>query len=89
MWITGFQRLKIPFVIERRIPAIDTEPVIDPIGGKLASIAFPDGDKQFGDSFGIGIFVLLGICFWRKGRGNSGWAKYMGEKGGSASHLLP
>ena len=26
--------------------------------------------------------LLLGICFWRKGRGNSGWAKYMGEKGG-------
>ena len=25
---------------------------------------------------------LLGICFWRKGRGNQGWAEYMEEKGG-------
>ena len=25
--------------------------------------------------------VVLGICFWRKGRGNPGWAEYMGEKG--------
>ncbi len=26
--------------------------------------------------------VLLGICFWRKGRGNRGLASYMGEKEG-------
>jgi len=25
---------------------------------------------------------LLGICFWREGRGNPGLAEYMGEKGG-------
>ncbi len=25
---------------------------------------------------------LLGICFWREGRGNRGLAEYMGEKGG-------
>ena len=29
--------------------------------------------------------VVLGICFWRKGRGNPGWAEYMGEKGGCYS----
>ena len=26
--------------------------------------------------------ALLGICFWREGRGNPGLAEYMGEKGG-------
>jgi len=26
--------------------------------------------------------LLLGICFWREGRGNPGLAEYMGEKGG-------
>jgi hypothetical protein len=26
--------------------------------------------------------LLLGICFWRKGCGNPGWAEYTGEKGG-------
>ena len=25
---------------------------------------------------------LLEICFWRKGRGDPGWAEYIGEKGG-------
>ena len=24
---------------------------------------------------------LPGICFWGKGRGKSGWAKYMGDQG--------
>ena len=31
---------------------------------------------------GLASRQLLGICFWRKGRGNPGLAKYMGEKGG-------
>jgi len=31
------------------------------------------------------IGLLLGICFWREGRGNRGLAEYMGEKGGCYS----
>ena len=30
----------------------------------------------------VDVDLLLGICFWRKGRGNPGLAEYMGEKGG-------
>ena len=28
------------------------------------------------------VIVLLGICFWRKGREERNWVEFMGEKGG-------
>ena len=56
--------------------------------GKGAGLVFPTADRgshrdfQVAGRADLGRFELLGICFWREGRGNPGLAEYMGEKGG-------
>jgi hypothetical protein len=41
------------------------------------------------DAKDIVALLLLGIFFWKKGRGNPGLAEYMGEKRGCQFRLLP
>jgi cyclase len=52
------------------------------VGGGIREVADMSRMLLAGaDKVGVNTAVL-GICFWRKGRGNRGLASYMGEKGG-------
>jgi transposase len=59
-----------------------TNAVSEGLNSKIQSIkSAARGFRNFAN-YRIRILLLLGICFWREGRGNPGLAEYMGEKGG-------